>query len=346
MTEVVGPQKARPLQLKSSEFRRLREPAWRELEGIIARMESRGLGALRPEEFERLPLLYRSTLSSLAVARSIALDRNLLLYLENLAMRAFLTVYAPRSSLIEDLGRFLTTGFPVAVRQARWHLMLILAVFLAGGAIGYLLTIGDETWYGAFVPESLSQGRGPRSTRSELMEGELFAPWPGVANSFIVFANALFQHNAIIGILSFGLGAVAGVPTLLLVGYQGMVIGAMLALHANRGLAIDFLGWVSIHGVTEIGAILLSGAAGLVVAEKILLPGPHNRLDNLSIHGRHAALIAAGAVMMFLIAGLIEGGLRQLIQPTELRFTFAGVTFVLWLAYFLFAGRQTMRGRT
>ena len=54
----------------------------------------------------------------------------------------------------------------------------------------------------------------------------------------------------------FGLGMAAGVPTLLLTVYQGLPLGAFVALHYNRALAIDFLGWLAIHGVTELGALI------------------------------------------------------------------------------------------
>ena len=81
--------------LRSSEFRRGREAGWRELDDLISRIERHGVGALSPMELERLPLLYRATLSSLSVARGIALDRALLAYLENLCLRAFLTVTRP-----------------------------------------------------------------------------------------------------------------------------------------------------------------------------------------------------------------------------------------------------------
>ena len=87
---------AKPLALKSSEFRRGREQGWSALELLLDRAERRGVKALRPAELEQLPLLYRSALSSLSVARAIALDRHLLLYLEDLALRAFLVVYGPR----------------------------------------------------------------------------------------------------------------------------------------------------------------------------------------------------------------------------------------------------------
>ena len=85
------------LVLRSSEFRKGREASWRELEGFIGQVERRSLLSLTVEELQRLPLLYRSALSSLSVARSIALDRNLVLYLENLCFRAFLILYGPRA---------------------------------------------------------------------------------------------------------------------------------------------------------------------------------------------------------------------------------------------------------
>ena len=88
---------ARPeLVLKSSEFRKGREEGWRELEDLVRRVERRGVRSLSLDELQQLPILYRAALSSLSVARTIALDRNLLLYLENLALRAYLVVYGPR----------------------------------------------------------------------------------------------------------------------------------------------------------------------------------------------------------------------------------------------------------
>ena len=78
--------------LKSTEFRKGREPGWRELEALVQRVERRGTRSLTLDQLQRLPVLYRAALSSLSVARTIALDRNLLLYLENLAVRAFLVV--------------------------------------------------------------------------------------------------------------------------------------------------------------------------------------------------------------------------------------------------------------
>ena len=95
---------ANTLALKSREFRKGREDGWRDLEDLVQRVERRGVHALSLDELERLPILYRAALSSLSVARTIALDRNLLLYLENLALRAYLAVYGPRVDPVELLS--------------------------------------------------------------------------------------------------------------------------------------------------------------------------------------------------------------------------------------------------
>jgi len=341
-----GVSAARPaLVLRSTEFRRGREQGWRDLEDLLTKAERSGLGALSTEELQRLPLLHRSALSALSVARAIALDRHLRLYLENLGLRSFLVVYGPRQGILEGCREFFFHGFPAAVRAAGVHVLIAFLSIVVGAAAGFALTRSDEAWLAAMVPAELAAGRGINSTREQLLRDEIFAPWPGFTRSFITFANFLFRHNALIGIMMFGLGIAAGVPTLILLTYQGMIFGAFIALHFNRGLLVDFLGWVSIHGVTEFGAIILCGAGGLVIAQHILFPDRYSRVDSLAVHGRSAAQLAVGAVFMFFLAGLIEGGLRQLLADTAGRFAIAALTAAVWLSYFTFAGRGRSRER-
>jgi uncharacterized membrane protein SpoIIM required for sporulation len=279
-------------------------------------------------------------LSSLSVARTIALDRNLLLYLENLALRAYLAVYGPRVGALEGLRTFFVHDLPAAVRAARWHILIVTVALLLGVAAGFILTVQDEAWMTAFVPTDLAGGRGPSISAADLRSKELFAPWPGAAEAFGIFANVLFSHNTLVGLLSFGLGLAAGIPTLLLMAYQGLTLGAFLALHYDRGLTVDFLGWISIHGTSEIGAIILLSAGGLVIADKILFPGRYSRIENLALHGRQAAMMGVGGVLMLFVAGVLEGGFRQLVQSTPLRFAIGLGIGALWLIYYSRCGRR------
>lgn len=331
------------LVLKSSQFRKGREQGWLDLERLVALVERKGVRSLNLDELQRLPILYRAALSSLSVARTIALDRNLLLYLENLALRAFLAVYGPRVSALTGLREFFRCDLPQAVRAARWHILIAALAMLVGTAAGLMLTLQDEAWFTAFVPSGLGGARGPASTRADLLNKEIFAPWPGAVEAFGLFANVLFSHNSLIGIMTFGLGLAVGVPTIMLTIYQGLPLGAFIALHYNRDLTIEFLGWLAIHGVTELSALVLFSAGGLVIAEKILFPGRYSRVENLAMHGRIAAQMAVGGVLMLFVAAILEGGFRQLVQSTPLRFAIGLGVGALWLAYFCLSGRNARR---
>jgi uncharacterized membrane protein SpoIIM required for sporulation len=326
--------------LKSNEFRKGREAGWHELETLVAHVERRGVRRLSLYELQRLPILYRSAISSLSVARTIALDRNLLLYLENLALRAYLVVYGPRISVREGVRAFFGHDLPAAVRAARWHIVLATLALLVGVAAGFMLTLQDEAWFSSFVPAGLAGDRGPASTRADLHDNVIFARPPSAVEAFGIFANFLFSHNTLVGLMTFGLGLAAGVPTIMLNVYQGLVLGAFLGLHYNRDLTLDFLGWVSIHGTTELGALILLAAGGLVIAEKILFPGRLGRIENLALHGRQASQMAVGAVLMLFVAAILEGGFRQLVASTPGRFAIGLSIGALWIAYFSLCGRS------
>ena len=329
--------------LKSAVFRAQRQANWQALEDLIARAERGGVKRLSAEELARLPLLYRSALSSLSVARAIALDRHLLLYLEDLALRAFLVVYAPRRTWLETCVHFFRVGFPEAARAARWHILAAFICVFAGTAAGFVLASADEAWITTLIPASLAGGRGPASTREDLLRNELFAPSPGWQDSLAVFGSFLFQNNTMVGILCLSLGAAGGLPTAALLVFQGLTFGAFLALHANRGLLIDCLGWTCIHGITEFGAIIICGAAGLLMGEKILAPGPYRRADALAMQGETISRLAVGGMMLFLIAAILEGWFRQLVGYTPARFIIGFTIGAAWISYLAWPRREKWR---
>ncbi len=325
--------------LKSYEFRREREATWRELEALVAAAESNGVKSLLPEQKLRLPTLYRATLSSLSVARAISLDRNVVEYLESLSARAYFCVYGARSNPLKAIGRFFARRFPDAVRAARWPVLVSFLCMFAGFAVGFWLTTADAEWFYTFVSADMASGRTPTATTEELRQA-LFAGTARGPETLNLFATFLFTHNAKIGLLCFALGFAFGVPVALLLFYNGAVLGAFAALFAGRGLSVELWGWILIHGGTEFLAVVLCGAAGLVLGGALAFPGRHSRLANMAIRGRSAAVIAIGAVAMFLIAGVLEGFARQLVHDTAPRYAVAVVMVAFWAVYFTRTGRE------
>ena len=83
--------------LKSQRFRQAREEDWRRLERLMDKAEKGSASKLTDEEILAVPVLYRSTLSALSVARETSLDQGLIDYLETLSARCLLyTSPSPR----------------------------------------------------------------------------------------------------------------------------------------------------------------------------------------------------------------------------------------------------------
>jgi uncharacterized membrane protein SpoIIM required for sporulation len=189
----------------------------------------------------------------------------------------------------------------------------------------------------------MAAGRSPTSTTQELRDA-LFHGADSAEEQLALFSSFLFTHNAGIGMFAFALGIALGVPTVVLLLYNGLTLGAFAALYAGRDLSVELWGWLLIHGGTELSAVILCGAAGLKVGAAVAFPGLQDRMTNLANAGRGAARIVLGAVVMFFIAGLLEGVGRQVIQDTAIRYAVALSVLALWAAYFFFAGRERPDG--
>lgn len=325
--------------LWSVQFRREREASWRELEKLVAISEARGVRHLGDDQTARLPVLYRAALSSLAVARSSVLDQNLREYLESLVARAYLVVYAPKRGLWPVLSAFLFGGFPAAVRSVRWYVAASAGITLLGFAIGFGMVVADHENYYLFVDASMASGRDPSAT-TESLRKTLFSDAEEEARGLLGFATMLFTHNSSVGILTYGLGFVFGLPVLLILLQNGMLLGAMSALFHERGLAVEWWSWILPHGVPELTAIVLCGAAGLAIGHRLVFPGQQGRVEALADIGRRMGAVVGGSVLMLFLAGFVEGVFRQIVNDVTVRYLLATLFTVAWAAYFVFAGRR------
>jgi uncharacterized membrane protein SpoIIM required for sporulation len=325
--------------LKSTQFRREREPSWRELEDLLEKLRRGSPRNLTPQELTRLPTLYRGALSSLSVARSISLDQSLLAYLESLANRAYFQIYGPRKGFGAVAGAFLRRGFPAAVQALARPILLAILLSVIAALAGYFLCMSNAEWYYTLMPDSSAQGRMPTSSAEELKKA-LYDDSDTAGDYLSAFASFLFVHNAGIGIVCFALGFAFGLPTALLLIQNGLMLGAFVALYASHGLGVEIGGWLIIHGSTELLAIAVAGGAGFALGGALLFPGGKTRLGALAETGRTAGQVALGCVLMFCVAGMLEGYARQWVVLLWARYAIGGLMLVFWLLYFCQPLRQ------
>lgn len=321
--------------LRSDRFRLEREADWMRLESILKRMESGRLRGLPDEDVLALPVLYRTAASSLAVARETSLDKATLAYLESLVQRAWFQVYGPRQGFFGWFRGFLGGGLSRSVREIWLDMCIALAAMIAGTITGYLLVSRDQEWYYRLVPGQFMDARVPGASREALMETLAIED---SAAGLSTFAASLFSNNAGVSILAFALGFAFGVPSLMLLVHNMAVLGAMWWLYSEAGLTYEFAAWLSVHGTTEIFAILLAGAAGIHIGRSMAFPGPRSIMTAAAQSGRRAAQVMSGVVLMLILAAVLEAFPRQLLGTTE-RFVIGLMMLALWLGYF-FAFRR------
>jgi uncharacterized membrane protein SpoIIM required for sporulation len=316
--------------VNATRFRKAHEGDWARLDELVTRMEKRSIRWLSDDDLLALPGLYRTTISSLSVARDTSLDRALIAYLEQLCTRAYFQIYGVQTPAHRQIARFFAHGWPEAVR-ALWRETLICVLLTAGAAVlAYLLIRNDPSWFYSMIPEGLTEGRDPSASavflRSTLYEKH--------QDFLMVFATFLFTHNAQIAIFAFALGFAFGVPSLLLILYNGLMLGAILEVFAAKGLGENIAAWLMIHGTTEIFAICIAGAAGLKIGMAIAFPGVDSRMAAAVKAGKISATAMIGVVLMLAVAGLLEGVGRQTVESDGLRTIIGASVLAGWLVYF------------
>ena len=326
--------------VNASRFRAAHQADWEQLDTLLKRMEKRSVRALNDDEILALPLLYRSALSSLSVARETSLDRALTTYLEQLCTRAYFQLYGVPVSAARQLGDFFTSGWRAAV-QALWRETLFcLFLTIIGTVAGYALAASDPSWFYSIIPDGMASGRDPTASAQTLKETIYQTPDQlGRGQSMLTtFAVYLFTHNSQVAIFAFALGFAFAIPSILLLLYNGLTLGAMLAVFFSKGLGTGFIGWLFIHGTTEFFAINLAGAAGISIGIAVAFPGREARMDSAVRAGRSAAVAMGGVVIMLLVAGLLEGIGRQIVQTDAVRYGIGSATLLGWLLYFYAPG--------
>ena len=147
-------------------------------------------------------------------------------------------------------------------------------------------------------------------------------------------------NNVLVAILVFAAGALYCVPALLLLVYNGRMLGTLSGLVWMQGYLLDFYSLVLTHGVLELSAICIAAGSGLLLGWAVIAPGRLPRRDALRAAAGDAFGLLAGAALLLVVAGLIEAYITPHF-PAAVRWSVAGVSAVLLAGYLALGGRAT-----
>jgi uncharacterized membrane protein SpoIIM required for sporulation len=306
-------------------------PDWEELERLLARGR-RSVGRLSPDELNRLDVLYRRVAIHLAQVRTRTRDERLAAYLNQLAAAAHSLIYLPpRQGFVSKIGTFAAFGFAECVAR-NWKAHALSAALLVVGAV-LSYRAANQDVLAAYALAMPGDPRLPGTPPERLREYLHFGQDMGSGKKSF-FASFLFAHNLKVGLMAMGLGVLAGVPTVILTLYNGMMVGTFLSLYIKAGLGLEFCAWILPHGITELSAIVLCGGVGLMLGRAVVSPGLKTRAEALVDAGAEAARTVVGVAGMLALAAFIESFVRQSHLTTNERLIYAALTGLFWLIYF------------
>jgi uncharacterized membrane protein SpoIIM required for sporulation len=116
------------------------------------------------------------------------------------------------------------------------------------------------------------------------------------------------------------------------------MLGGFAGHFANHDLLFDLWCFLAPHGVLEIFAILVSGAAGLRLGLSLAIPGELKRSASLRHGAKEAVLLVLGTVPMFVVAGFIEGFITPSYLPGPFKIALGLAVGGMTVSYLLLVG--------
>jgi uncharacterized membrane protein SpoIIM required for sporulation len=315
-------------------FVRKNRPRWQRLETMLGFIETRGPRKTDRPFLRELSSLYRDTTGDLAFAQTHYGGTTLLLFLHQLVARAHNQIYRPHRFTPHEATRFFFNEIPLAIRAHLQAVAWSAIIFLMGIAVGLSAVQFDERAASIVLPNNVLNS----IYSGQMWTGDIFSVVPApVASTF------LFTNNISVALLAFAGGLSFGLITTFILFQNGFMLGVVFKLCADYGLLGAVLAFIAGHGVLEISAIIVSGGAGLVLANALLNPGSYSRADALAQQGRSAVRMAVACIPALITAGCIEAFISPSHAPTWFKVALGltlGISF--WL-YLLLKGKTVVK---
>ena len=300
-----------------------RQGLWQRLDRLLAQAESSGLKSLTGDEVRELGLLYRQTAQDLSAVRADRGSRTQEEYLNLLLARAHNRIYSGRKLDPRQIWRFFAVEYPRLFRRLFPYVATALVIFLAGAALGALLTFSRP----AFMRLYLGPQMVDTIERHEMWTKSIVSVKP-LASSGIMTNNISVTFSVFAG------GITAGLMTIYELFNNGLQIGVISIACAQAHMSRDLWSFVVAHGSLELPSIFIAGGAGLRLAAGMLFPGIYTRPDALKRAAVEAVRLLAGTVPLLIIAGTLEGFLSPSGAPIALKYLTGSVLFLgltVWL---------------
>ncbi len=299
---------------------------WARLEALVEQANKKSK-RISGEDLDELLMRYQRSSAHLSYVRSTYGDPQLTARLTRAVAGARAVIYGSQPRVRGALRTFFAATFPAAVWVARTQVLVAAIALLLPWAIVAVWMMNSPAAIEAFAPPALR----------EAYINEDFEAYYSSAPA-AEFSSKVFLNNIQVSFLAFVTGILFAVPTIALLVFNGANVGVAAGLFHDAGEGSKFWGLILPHGLLEITAIIVAGGAGLRMGWSMIVPGDRTRTQSLIQEAQRSVSIILGLIIVFILAGLIEGFVTPSPLETWARISIGVAAFVAFWSYILAFG--------
>ncbi len=250
-------------------------------------------------------------------------------YLNSIAARVHQEIYKNKK---EKSGRILTFWkyeLPFIFKNSHKQLLYAFLIFTTAMLIGVISAAYDDTFVRLILGDSYVN-----MTLENIDKGDPMAVYKSMNQIDMFFGITI--NNIKVAFVCFALGILFSFGTGVMLLYNGIMLGAFQYFFFAKGLLLQSVLVIWIHGTLEISAIIIAGCAGLVMGNSILFPGTYSRGVSFIKGAKQGVKIVVGLIPVFITAGFFESFVTRYSQmPMWLSLTIIGISLLFIIGYFI-----------
>lgn len=238
-------------------------------------------------------------LDDLAYSRTFYPQSKVTRWINHIAAGIYQQIYQNKKERLTRLRTFWTHELPLVFYKHRKILLFTFCFFLFCLLFGVISSAKDPTFIKGILGEDYVA-----MTEENIEKGDPFGVYRD-DDKFTMFVMIAI-NNIRVAFTSFVYGIFFGIGTLWIMFYNGIMVGAFEQMFFAKGLGMQSVLVIWIHGTIEILSIVVAGCAGLVMGWGFLFPGTYSRRVAFRLAVKDAIKIIISLVPFFLAAALLE----------------------------------------
>ncbi|MET0570966.1 MAG: stage II sporulation protein M [Pedobacter agri] len=267
--------------------------------------------------------------NDLAYAKTFYPKSNTTAYLNGLASKLHQSVYKNKKEKSNRFVHFWKSELPLLFLEHRKQVIYALLFFILSCAIGAISAKYDDTFVRLIMGDAYVN-----MTNENIAKGDPFGVYKQ-SNEFVMFIQ-IGLNNIYVALYTFVLGIIFSFGSIVSLFRNGIMLGSFQYFFFSKGLGIQSVLVIWIHGTLEISAIVLAGAAGLVLGNSFLFPKTYTRMESIIKGAKDGIKIVLGLVPIFIVAAFFESFItRHTEMPLFLSITILAISaaFIIWYVF-------------